>query len=372
MVEFLEFDSNYNKSEGYLKKLPKSERDILNDFEKYSLISAGKDRARKSKVNALRFLVMTKKKLNNINLKDLQEFLRILKQSDLSDYFKNDIKGFVQRFLKWNFKDWSERFNNFEDLKFNGDAQRSKKIDPEDVLSPKDIGKLVKGEPSLYWKTFIIVQYEGALRTLETRQLKWGDIDKNDKDVYWLNVGSKKNKNGTIKERTSPPLDKAIYFLDELKKQSKSPYVFPSIESPNNFISSGTVSKWFSRLTKRVLGKSRTNYILRHSRGEEFHKLVREGRLSKENALNMMGHSEKMFDKTYSHADKEQMKSVLKKQVLDIDYIPPEKKNKLEREIEEQKKTIDKLWKSNKAMGQSLADFGSELLEIREHIKSKK
>ena len=154
---------------------------------------------------------------------------------------------------------------------------------------------------------------------------------------------SKKNKNATQKERIVPPLDKAPYFLDELKKWQEengkvSPYVFPSKLSVNDYISSGSVSKWFSRLTKRVFGKSVKSYMLRHSKGEELHKLVREKKLAKENAIQMMGHSEKMFDKTYSHANKKEMKNVLKKQVLDVDYIAPEKKHKLEKEIDLVKK----------------------------------
>jgi integrase len=343
--QMLIFDSNHNKTEDYYTKLSKTERKILDEFENYCLISADVGRAKKNKSNVVRFLIMANKKLGSINLQDLRDFLRILKQSELSDYYKNDVKAFVQRFLKWYFKDWSERFNNFEDVRFNSDAQRSKKIDPKDVLSLEDITRLIKKETSLFWKTFIIVQFEGALRTLECRKLKWSDIDTNDSEAYFLNVSSKKNRNGTEKERTSAPLAQAIYYLDELKKEQKgeSVFVFPSRISPNDYISSGSVGKWFNRLTKKVLGKSIKSYILRHSRGEGFHKLVRDGKLSKENALIMMGHSEKMFDKTYSHADKQEIKKILKKQVLDVDYIEPEKKHDLEIKIDELNDKISKI-----------------------------
>jgi integrase len=343
--KLVKFDSNHNPTVNEYNKLRKADRDVLDDFEKYCLISASPARAKKSKSNAIRFLVMVEKKIDDIYLKDLRDFLRVLKKSDFSDYYKNDVKGFVQRFLKWYFKDWSTRFNNFEDIKYNSDAQRAEKIQPDDVLSSEDVGKLIREETSIFWKTFVICQYEGALRTIECRQLKWDMIDKEDCEVYWLNVESKKNKNSTIKERIAPPLDQAIYYLDELKKWQEennkvSPYVFPSKLSVNNYISSGTVSKWFSRLTKKALGKSVKNYVLRHSKGEELHKLIREGKLSKENALQMMGHSEKMFDKTYSHANKQEMKKVLKKQVVDIDYIAPEKKYQLEKDVEQHRMEI--------------------------------
>lgn len=349
MRKLIEFNPNTNPSEPYFEKLGKKEQEVLNKFEKYCRVSAGESRAKKSKTNALRFLVMANKPLDKIGLDDLREFLRVLKEGDFSDYFKNDVKGFVQRFLKWYYKDWSERFNNFEDVKFNSDATRKNKITSKDVLSKEEVERLIKSEPSIYYKTFIAVQYGGGLRTLETRSLRWDMIDDSDEDVYFLKVVSKKNKNGTEKERLSIPLDeKVVYYLKEQKKSQRekginSPYVFNSFEDENSFVSSGTISKWFSRLTKKVLGQAKTNYILRHSRGETLHEMVRDGQLSKENAVLMMGHSEKMFDKTYSHADRGKLKEVLKKQVLNTDYIPPEIEKGLREIVEKQGEEIQRL-----------------------------
>jgi len=338
--ELLVFNENTNPTEKFYHKLNKEDRVIIDKFEKYCLISASKGRAQKSKSNAIRFLVMTNKKLKEINLEDLQNFLRVLKQSNFSDYYKNDIKGYVQRFLRWHFKDWSERFNSFEDIRFISEPQRAKEIKPEDVLSKADVEKLIKAEKDVFWKAFISVQYQGALRTGETRTLKWDMIDMEDPEVYWLNVKSKKNRNAQEKERPAPPLEEqTIFFLNELKKlqtqqEVKSPYVFPSRQDVNAPISSHTTSIWFARLTKKALGRPVTNYLLRHSKGEELHKLVREGKLSKENATLMMGHSEKMFDKTYSHTNKKELLKLLKKQVLNVNYIAPAKKHALELKME--------------------------------------
>jgi len=346
MEQILVFDSNNNPTREFYEKLNEEDRIIVDKFEKYCLVSANPLRAKKSKSNAVRFLIMTNKKLDDVNLEDLQNFLMVLNKSNFSDYYKNDVKGFVQRFLKWHFKDWSQRFNNFEDVKFISDPQRTKKINPEDVLSKEQVEKLVKAEPDIFWKAFIICQYEGALRTIETRTLKWDMIDMEDPEVYWLTIKSKKNKNATEKERPAPPLSQSIYFLNELKKwqletNHKSPYVFPSRKDLNLPISSGTVNKWFFRLTKKVLGKPVKNYLLRHSEGEELHKLIRAGKLSKENACLMMGHSEKMFDKTYSHTNKKELLKLIKKQVLNVDYIAPEKRHKLELQIEALKKKLE-------------------------------
>lgn len=351
--ELLEFDASYNATvhnpaNKAFNKLRKPDRAVLDNFEQYCLISASPERAKKYKTNVLRFVVMSEKKIDDINLEDLRDFLVVLKKSNFSDYYKNDAKGYIQRFLRWHFKDWSERFDNFDDIKYNSDAQRKKPITDEDIPTKEEVEMLVKAEPSLYWKTFLIDQYEAALRTIECRNMRWDKIDMEDPEIYWLDIISKKNKNSTDKERIAPPLYQSVYFLNELKKEQeknniKSPYVFPSRRDPNKCISSSSVNKWFSRLTKKVLGRTLHNYILRHAKGEELHKLVREGKLSKENAINMMGHSEKMFDKTYSHANKGEVKKVLKKQVLNVDYIAPEKKHQLEKSVEQQGMEIREL-----------------------------
>ena len=276
-----------------------------------------------------------------------------MKESGFGDYSKNDIKAYLKRFLKWYFKDWSKRFNDFEDMNFVSDPQRKEKIKEEDILSKEDVEKLIKAEPSIFWKTYLIVQYQGALRTIEARTLKWEQVNMEDPDVCWLTIISKKNRRAQEKERLAPPLNQqAIYFLNELKKwqsenNKKSPYVFPS-KDVNIPISSPVVNMWFSRHTKRILGKARVNYILRHSEGEELHKLIREGKLTKENALLMMGHSEKMFDKIYSHSNKKELMKLLKKQVLNVDYIAPEKKHELEKQIEKLERRIKELEKENK------------------------
>jgi len=103
------------------------------------------------------------------------------------------------------------------------------------------------------------------------------------------------------------------------------------------------VSKWLRRLTSKVLGRHVNNYLLRHTRGTELKSLVKEGKLSKDNATEFLGHSEKMFDQVYSHMDREDIKNILKNQLYDFDGIPEEKKHELEKQLEKQKIEISKL-----------------------------
>ena len=41
----------------------------------------------------------------DMDLEDLRYFLKELKQNNFADYTKNRIKSFVQRFLRWGYKD---------------------------------------------------------------------------------------------------------------------------------------------------------------------------------------------------------------------------------------------------------------------------
>ena len=191
-----------------------------------------------------------------------------------------------------------------------------------------------------------MTQSEGGLRTGECRMLKWDMVNFEDDGFTTLNIPSKKNRNGTI--HINPVVVKiAGNFLKKLKEQQdkleiKTPYVFPSPYDSNKPISKGA-NLWFSDLCKKVLGHTSYNYILRHSKGTQLQKKVREGVLSKDNAVEFMRHSEKMFDKVYSHMDKEDIKALMKKQIYDTKKLTTDVKHELEIKIETQDIIIDEL-----------------------------
>jgi integrase len=161
-----------------------------------------------------------------------------------------------------------------------------------------------------------------------------------------LNIPSKKNRNGTIK--VNPVVVKiAGRFLKELQEQQtkfniKSKWVFPSPQDPNKN-ASNNVNRWFNSLCLRVLGRSGNNYLLRHSKGTELQKKVREGTLSKDNAVSFMRHSPEMFDKVYSHMDKDDIKQLIKKQIYNTQELTKEEKDEIKKLQEENKEIKDKL-----------------------------
>jgi len=341
-TEWFEFTQQRTSQEIY-NKLSQIEKEILNKYKDYILISAGEMRAKESIRELLRFRKITGTKFNEIDLEDLRHFLMELKKSNFADYTKNKIRGHIQKFLRWSFRNWSERFDNFEDIKCNSDAQRKKPITSKEILSKEEIEMIMKAEPTLYWKTFFIVQYMGAFRTGEVRKLRWSDITFDDDDYCYIKVSSSKNKNATAKFREIPLDSNASYYLKELKKEQKNKgiiteWVFHG-RDPKEHISKA-VNLWFKELTKRAIGREVNNYLLRHTRGTELRTLVKQGGMSKDNAVEFMGHSEKMFNKVYSHMDKEDVKKLMKQQIYNFEYLPEEKKHELELEIEKQNEQI--------------------------------
>ena len=334
--ELFEYSKDLTSIQLY-EKLSQEEKEILDKFKDYLLISASEERSKEAIREILRFKEVVEKDLIKIDLEDLRYFLLQLKQSSFADYSKNKIKGYIQRFLKYHFKDWSLRFGNFDDIKYNSDAQRKTPINSETLLNAEDIEKMIETEKSLFWKTFLKTQYTGGLRTGETRKLSWDCIKFNDDGFSYIQVSSKKNKNATSKERTIPLNKGATYFLLELKKQQKAlgietQWVFPSPINPKEHISK-SVNAWFKNLTKKVLGREVTNYTLRHSKATELKEKVKKNEMSKDNAVEFMGHSEKMFDKTYSHMDKEEIVKLMQEQIYGFKPLSEDKKHELEIEI---------------------------------------
>lgn len=350
------FDNNTTAKKVF-NSLSKEEQDKINEFKDYLLISASELRAEEGIREVLRFRVVTGNNINKSNLDDLRYFLKELKIGDFSEHTKNKIKTFVQRFLRWNFKDWSDRFNEFYDIKVNTDAQNKKPITSKTLFTEEDIKKLLDAEPSLYWKTFLITQSEGALRTGETRQLTWDMVNFEDDGFTILEIPSKKNRNAAIKIK--PVVVKvAGNFLKELKKQQekydiKTPYCFPSPQNPNKPISKA-VNLWFNNLCKRVLGREGNNYLLRHSKGTILQEKIRKGELSKDNAVEFMRHSEKMFDKVYSHMDDEDIKQLIKKQIYNTEELTKEDIDKIKMIEEKFNKQIAELSNENKQIKKAI------------------
>lgn len=330
-------------SQGLYDSLSSSDKKIIDNHRTFLLGGCSEIKAEEDLREILRLREVIGKGLDKITKEDYDYFRKELKQSSFGDNTKNKIKDSVKRFLRQQYKDWSERFGEFRDFKTNTDAERIKPITSKTIFTKADIKKLLDSEPSLFWKTFLIVQYEGGLRTGEVRKLTWDKVTFEDDGFVVVKIVSKKNRNGTAKERLLPLKDSAVY-LEKLREQQEtakthSRWVFPSPQDPNKHISKA-VNLWFSKLTEKVLGRACNNYLLRHTKVKELKELINSNVMPKENATAFMGHSEKMFDKAYAGMKKEDVKELMKKQIYNFDYMPPEKKHQLEKDVSDLRELV--------------------------------
>lgn len=318
------------------KKLPAREKKIIEDFIKYvSITSKSPERLENNRRTLTQFRVITNKNFDAVTLEDLRGYLALLNSSNKTNSTQNEFKASVKRFLRWKFKDWSERFDELRDIKLVMKINEEK-INASTLLKKEDVETIMKAEPKLYWKTFFITLYESALRPNELRNLKWKDIKFNIEEgcISEINVYATK----THRAR-SVYVKEATYYLMEHKKKSKNDIlVFPAFRNPNKPLDRAVASVWLNRISERVLGRRVYPYILRHSRATE---LYTNSEIPDKICRKIMGHSKSMED-VYTHLSNKDIKETLGKTIYQLKDLPPEKKHKLEEEIDLLKKNDQK------------------------------
>jgi len=326
--------------ENFFTKLSKKERDDIEEYIKYRQARgvSSKSGVQEIRRQIIHFRFIIKENINHFDLKKLRDFLALLTSTKkLSQHTKNEIKINLKNFLKWKFKDWSIKFSELEDIRLNSNFKNEEKINASNMLKKEDIEDIIKHEPKTYWKAFFMTQYEGGLRTIETRLLKWTDIKFDvDGDISEVSIFATKTKRARtifVKEAT--------FYLKKLKEEQentddKGVYVFHSKMDINKPIDRGKVSIWMRGLSK-VSGKYCWNYLLRHSRATELYRLAKQGKVAKDTAISFMGHSEDM-SKVYTHLDTKEIKEMLKNQVYKLEDLPEEKKHEIEIRLDNMEK----------------------------------
>ena len=334
LKEYPEFKRG--QPEEFFNKLTKRERDEIDEYVRYR--QARKDvgertlKEIKRHIIYLRFILQDK--FETLDIKRLREYLAILNSSKhLSIHTKNDVKINIKNFLKWKFENWSKRFSELQDIRLVANPRNEERINASNMLSKEDIEEIIKHEPKMYWKAFFLTQFEGGLRTKETRYLKWDDIKFNvDGEISEVNIYATKTK------RARPVFIKdATYYIKKLKEEqentdSKGVFIFHSKSDINKPIDRGNVSRWMRCLSKKS-GKYCWNYLLRHSRATELYRLAKQGKISKDTVLSFMGHSRDLSD-TYTHLDTKEIKQMLKDQVYKLEDMPEKEKHELEIKVE--------------------------------------
>lgn len=307
-------------------KLPKKDKEVIESYIKYiSITSKSRVRLENNKRGLTEFRILTNRPLDKITLKDLRGFLALLNTSEKTQATRNDLKHTVKRFLKWKFKDWSERFENLKDIKLVMRINEEK-INSNTLLKKEDIEKIIKEEPRLFWKAFFITLYESGLRPIELRTLVWKNIkfDTDKEGLSEINIYATK----THRARTVY-IKESTFYLKRLREGSKSELVFPSPRDKTKPMSKELPAMWLRRISQKVLGRQVYPYILRHSRATELYTNVG---IPDKTAQKFLGHSKSMAD-IYTHLSSKDVKEAVSKTIYKTEELPPQKKHKLEQQI---------------------------------------
>lgn len=342
-------------------KFPKTEKEIINRFVSKVAINAAEHKCGDVKRTLIQFRHITEKAFDNLDLKTLESYMTLLNKSDRTAYTKNGVKTYLRRFIKSKYKNWSERFEELDCIRLASNPFNEEKINHSVLLTGEEIEKILLKEESLFWKTYFICLYESGMRPSELRKMQWKDIKFNvDNEISELQIfATKNNKSKTVY------VEKGTHYLKKLKKESdaEADYVFPSPykERSNEPINKSTVSVWFNRLTEKAIGRKVFPYILRHTRAKELYlnPLIDDTIVQK-----FLGHSASM-KKFYVALSRQDVKDAATQIIYKTEDLPPEKKHKLEKLIEELKKKVDEMGEVNKVM-----DKGKEIA-LMENEKNK-
>lgn len=358
-------DYKKGELEQIYNSLSKVDKGLIEKFIKYCSVGAQENKLKDIKRSLVQFRDITQKPLNKLKVDDLRGFLITLNKSNREKYTRNGIKQHIKRFLKFSYKDWFERFEEFRDIKLDK-AFNEKKINSSTMLDKEDIELIMKKEMDIMKKAFFITLYESGCRPIELRTLKWKDISLNtDGDISELKIFATKTqkfRSVFVKEST--------FYLLKLWENKQSEFIFYSRENKNAPISKATASLWLKAMGKNVKLEI-FPYLLRHSRATQLYRRAREGEISKDNVQQFMGHSGAISE-LYTHLDESEVKEMMKNQIYNFNEIPEDKKSEYEERI---KHLEEKLTKIQNHLEMSRADYTqmSKLISqlVRQNLKGK-
>lgn len=188
------------------------------------------------------------------------------------------------------------------------------------ALTKKEVTAILATElPDPEWM-FVRIMFTFGLRPGEAMALQKRQFDLEKKiltvDAAISHAGGKVTLKGTKtgKIRKIPIPDQLIPSLSDYLARLKTLLLFPM--RGGQYM---TKSSWrcfcdriFSRINKKLGGDENidvlngmTMYTFRHNRATEFYYLCQKGTISTKKAAELMGHSEEVFLKVYSHVDEE-------------------------------------------------------------------
>lgn len=317
-------------------KLSREKNEVLSRYLAYKRTSVNC----KSKMDNYRyfeslFLSNSNKELKEYGDQELIDFINFLKNKGYSTGTINEIKWMVKSFICWYYDDFPKRFRNMD--RILSQQKKNKTYSPDQMLTKKDIEKLVQEEKETRWKAFFLIYFYGGFRPIEVCKLEWKNITY-DIDGCYIKVYS--NKNHKEFQKFIP--EEVSFYLKKLQNNN-SKYVFPTkrtnlhgIPVGDNPMTTSGVYQHLIPLAKRVLNKHVNPYILRHSIATI---LYNRDDLKDDDVAQQLGHSKAMKE-TYNNLSLDKIRQRMKKIWIKPEDLPEKKKHELEKQIDDLRITI--------------------------------
>jgi len=323
------------------RKITKEEKSVLSDYEKHLSTTASPGKVQQNIKFVLQFRDVVEKPCTKVNRVELETFWGLVKMSEYEYNTKVMIKRGVKRFIKWYYKDLSL----IEGLKVGDFKANRKKINKSVLLKPHEIQSMLHAAQTLRDKTLLILLYESAARPQELKDLKWKDIDWDEKEVH---LDSSK----TERDRDLP-IEESLLHLRRWKQEWAFPdvieddYIFPSRWRERK-LTTEHVNNIVKKLASRAgIKRNITAYTFRHSRlrdvyisgvkGLEHNKFAGHKEGSKQQGL-------------YTHIDNNDMKEDVLKKVYHVEDLSLDKRHKLEKDVADIKAAMNVMQAENLAL----------------------
>lgn len=314
------------------KQLTKTEKDLLDDYVKFLSGKCNIKKALQNRTLVIQFRDLIEKPITKVTKKDLEGYWSLVKSSEHEFNYKVMCRRAVKRFVKWHYKN----LEMIEGLEVGNFKANRKKINKTVLLTPEEIGKILRTAETLRDKALIILLYESGARPQELRDLKWKDINFENKEVH---LDSSKTERAR-----DLPIEESIIHLKRWRQEFSFPEVIEhDFVFPSRWRDKQLSTEQVNNIVKRIVGKSGiskpiTSYTFRHSRLTEIYNKGVKG--IEHNKFS--GHKEGSKQQTvYTHIDNADMKEDVLKKVYNVEEISPEKKHKLEKELENLKKQFN-------------------------------
>lgn len=196
--------------------------------------------------------------------------------------------------------------------------ERPKLIPPQrELMTDGEIDALKQMELNDSDRLFVDILLTFGLRPAEALALEKSDFDLKNKTLHITKSLELTNDNKSRVKGTKTEVCRDLPLPDVMvKRVKKLPDGYLFTKADGNLYTKSA----YKRLQQRVFGDSgRTFYDLRHYRATSWYYLCQKGVISTKAAAKLLGHSELIFLKTYSHLDPS-------KERLDKIYENPKKK----------------------------------------------